>query len=109
VLHRPRTPALFDFNTPSARVISGSIPFSISAFLFNRAVNILDVGRVHLHGKQQAIRIGNDVAFSSLHLLTRNAPSRFAPFSGCTADEICSQHFLLYMTVIFGLGEKTAR
>jgi len=25
--------------------------------------------------------------------------------SGCTADEICSQHFLLYMTVIFGLGE----
>jgi hypothetical protein len=29
--------------------------------------------------------------------------------SGCTADEICSQHFLLYMTVIFGLGEETAR
>src|SRR6202040_3623522 len=45
----------------------------------HRAVNILDVGRVHLDGKQQAIRIGNNVAFSSLHLLTPKSTTR-APF-----------------------------
>src|SRR4249919_1366399 len=51
----------------------------------HRAVNILNVGRVHLHGKQQAIRIGNDVAFSSLHLLTRIKPAWTATFRGLHA------------------------
>ena len=35
-----------------------------------RAVNILNVGRVHLHGKQRAIRISDDVTFSPLMVLS---------------------------------------
>src|SRR5438105_3428113 len=46
----------------------------------HRAVNILNVGRMHLHGKQRAIRIGDDVTFSPLHLLTRIKPAWTATF-----------------------------
>ena len=34
-----RTPALLDFNTSSARVINGSTPSSISAFLLNSSMS----------------------------------------------------------------------
>src|SRR3984893_3419154 len=50
-----------------------------------RAVNILNVGRVHLHRKQRAIRISDDVTFSPLHLLARIKPAWTATFRGLHA------------------------
>src|SRR5438034_1245729 len=40
-----------------------------------RTVIVLDVGRVHLHGKQRAACIGDDVTFASFHSLARIKPA----------------------------------
>src|SRR5438093_6780082 len=46
----------------------------------HRAVIVLDIGHVHLYGKQRAARIGDDVTFASLHSLARIKPAGTATF-----------------------------
>ena len=48
----------------------------------HRAVIVLDVGRVHLQGKDAALRIGHDVALAPHHLLMGVKPARAATFRG---------------------------
>src|SRR5580692_1901977 len=47
-----------------------------------RGVIVLDIGRVHLHGKQRTGRIGDDVTLASLHPLARIKPAWTATFCG---------------------------
>src|SRR5438552_2063237 len=47
-----------------------------------RAVDVLDVGRSHLKGKQRAHCIGDDVTLASLHFLAGIKPARTATFCG---------------------------
>jgi len=56
----------------------------------HRAMNVLDIGRVDLHGKQRAVRIGDDVTLASLHLLARIKPAwtaAFCRFHTLTVDD----------------------
>jgi SAM-dependent methyltransferase len=46
------------------------------------AVDVLNVGGMDLHGKQQAQRVGDDVALATLHLLGHIKPAWAATFRG---------------------------
>src|SRR6516164_1302168 len=45
-----------------------------------RAVIVLDIGCVHLHGKQRSACVRDNMAFASLHFLTRIKPAWAATF-----------------------------
>jgi hypothetical protein len=43
---------------------------------------VLDISGVHLHGKQRAVGVGDDMTFASLHLLARIKAAWTATFLG---------------------------